>query len=76
MFYEDEEFFINIDRLVNPPHEGYFLEVKSRTWSRRDAERKAEVIGKLLSRLGISDDAVLRQEYVQIVEESHVQAER
>jgi len=76
VFYEDEEFFINIDRLVNPPHEGYFLEVKSRTWSRRDAERKAEVIGKLLSRLGISDDAVLRQEYVQIVEESHVQAER
>jgi 5-methylthioadenosine/S-adenosylhomocysteine deaminase len=40
--------------------------VKSRTWSKRDAERKAEVIGKLLARFGVSDDAVLRQEYVQI----------
>jgi 5-methylthioadenosine/S-adenosylhomocysteine deaminase len=66
VFYEDEELFINIDRVVNPAREGYYLEVKSRTWSKRDAERKAEVIGKLLARFGVSDDAVLRQEYVQI----------
>jgi 5-methylthioadenosine/S-adenosylhomocysteine deaminase len=68
VFYEDEELFINIDRVVNPQREGYFLEVKSRTWSKRDAERKATVIGKLLARFGVSDDAVLRQEYVQIAE--------
>jgi 5-methylthioadenosine/S-adenosylhomocysteine deaminase len=66
VFYEDEELFINIDRMVNPLREGFYLEVKSRTWSKRDAERKAEVIGKLLARFGVSDDAVLRQEYVQI----------
>jgi 5-methylthioadenosine/S-adenosylhomocysteine deaminase len=65
-FYEDEELFINIDRMVNPSREGYFLEVKSRTWSKRDAERKADVIGKLLALFGVSDEAVLRQEYVQI----------
>jgi 5-methylthioadenosine/S-adenosylhomocysteine deaminase len=76
VLYEDEEFFINIDRMVNPPREGYFLEVKSRTWSKRDAERKAEVIGRLLARFGVSDDAVLRQEYVQIAEETNVQVER
>jgi 5-methylthioadenosine/S-adenosylhomocysteine deaminase len=66
VFYEDEELFINIDRMVNPARDGYFLEIKSRTWSKRDAERKAEVIGKLLARFGVSDEAVLRQEYVQI----------
>jgi 5-methylthioadenosine/S-adenosylhomocysteine deaminase len=66
VFYEDEELFINIDRMVNPQREGYFLEVKSRTWSKRDAERKADVIGKLLARFGVNDESVLRQEYVQI----------
>ncbi|BCX04288.1 MAG: 5-methylthioadenosine/S-adenosylhomocysteine deaminase [Candidatus Roseilinea sp.] len=68
VFYDDEELFINIDRMVNPAHDGYFLEIKSRTWSKRDAERKAAVIGKLLARFGVSDDAVLRQEYVQIAQ--------
>ncbi|MCS7056659.1 MAG: amidohydrolase family protein [Thermoflexales bacterium] len=68
VFYDDEELFINIDRMVNPARDGYFLEIKSRTWSKRDAERKAAVIGKLLARFGISDEAVLRQEYVQIAE--------
>jgi 5-methylthioadenosine/S-adenosylhomocysteine deaminase len=76
VFYDDEEFFINIDRMVNPPQPGYFLEVKSRTWSKRDAERKAEVIGKLLARFGIGDDALLRQEYVQIAEETYAKAKR
>jgi len=69
VFYDDEELFINIDRMVKPAHDGYFLEIKSRTWSKRDAERKAAVIGKLLARFGVSDDAVMRQEYVQIAEE-------
>ncbi|GIV84688.1 MAG: 5-methylthioadenosine/S-adenosylhomocysteine deaminase [Candidatus Roseilinea sp.] len=68
VLYDDEELFINIDRMVNPAHDGYFLEIKSRTWSKRDAERKAAVIGKLLARFGVSDDAVLRQEYVQIAQ--------
>ncbi len=69
VFFDDEEMFINIDRMVNPPREGYFLEIKSRTWSQRDAERKAAAISKLLARFGVSDEALLRQEYVQIAEE-------
>ncbi len=68
VFYEDEELFINVDRVVNPARDGYFLEIKSRTWSKRDAERKAVVIGKLLARFGVSDEALLRQEYVTIAE--------
>ena len=41
--YKNEEFFINLDR-VETPDLGYYLEIKSRTWSRRDAEEKADCI--------------------------------
>ncbi|MCW1968659.1 MAG: amidohydrolase family protein [Anaerolineae bacterium] len=67
IIFDDDELFINLDRVLSPARDGYFVELKSRTWSVRDAERKAAVIGKLLARFGISDDAVLRQEYVDLV---------
>jgi 5-methylthioadenosine/S-adenosylhomocysteine deaminase len=66
VIFEDEELFINIDRMVKPAREGYFVEIKSRTWSVRDAERKAATIAKVLARFGIGDEAVIRQEYVEI----------
>lgn len=66
VFFEDEELYVNVDRVVNPKKDGYFLEIKSRTWSMRDAEKKAAVIGRLLARFGIGDEALLRQEYVEI----------
>ena len=37
--YQGTEFFINIDTIVKPGL-GKFLEIKSRTWSRKDAEQK------------------------------------
>jgi 5-methylthioadenosine/S-adenosylhomocysteine deaminase len=69
VMYEDEPMFINIDRMVSPARDGVFLEIKSRTWSLRDAERKAATIAKMLARFGVPDEAVLRQEYVGIAEE-------
>jgi 5-methylthioadenosine/S-adenosylhomocysteine deaminase len=69
VIFDDEELFINIDRMVNPSRQGYFVEIKSRTWSVRDAEEKANAIGKMLARFGIGDDKVLRQEYVDIAGE-------
>ena len=66
VIFDDEELFINLDRMVKPEREGYFIEIKSRTWSVRDAERKAATIAKLLTRFGIDDEAVIRQEYVEI----------
>jgi 5-methylthioadenosine/S-adenosylhomocysteine deaminase len=68
VIYDDEPLFINVDRMVKPTHDGYFLEIKSRTWSLKDAERKAAAISKLLALFGVSDEAVLRQEYVEIAE--------
>ena len=38
--YRGVEFYVHLDRLLNPAGDGYFLEVKSRTWSRRDARDK------------------------------------
>ena len=67
VIFEDDELFVNLDRVLSPARDGYFVEIKSRTWSVRDAERKAAVIGKLLARFGIGDELLLRQEYVDIV---------
>jgi 5-methylthioadenosine/S-adenosylhomocysteine deaminase len=59
--FKGEEFFINIDRLLKPEVDATFLEVKSRTWSRRDAEEKAALISDLLRALGVRQvDAVPR----------------
>ncbi len=49
--YRGVEFYVHLDRLINPPADGYFIEVKSRTWSRRDARDKAAVITELLALL-------------------------
>lgn len=63
--YNDTEFAINIDTLTNAPNPGPFLEIKSRTWSRRDAEHKAALIGEILAHLGIDEHRLIKQEYVE-----------
>lgn len=65
--YKDTEFYVNIDR-VEKPDLGHFLEVKSRTWSRKDAERKAEMVAELITVLGASPDEALTQDYAEMVE--------
>lgn len=61
--FRDKEFFVNIDQILQPQLEGNFLEIKSRTWSRRDAEEKAGLILELLERLGVDDAEEVKQEY-------------
>jgi 5-methylthioadenosine/S-adenosylhomocysteine deaminase len=68
--YRGTEFAINVDRLIKPDEPGYFLEVKSRTWSMRDAERKAELIGELLERFGVTEERLFAPEYVDLVAQS------
>jgi 5-methylthioadenosine/S-adenosylhomocysteine deaminase len=62
--YKGVEFYVHLDRLIRPPGTGYFLEVKSRTWSRRDAEDKAAIVADLLDLLGGRPDARLDDGYV------------
>jgi len=63
--YKEEEFFINLDR-VDTPALGYFLEIKSRTWSRRDSEEKAGLVSELILLLGSSLDKTVTEDYVEI----------
>ncbi|MDK1080592.1 MAG: amidohydrolase family protein [Anaerolineae bacterium] len=65
--YKDIEFFVNLDTLEKPDL-GQFLEIKSRTWSRKDAERKAELANELLSMLGASGSETINQDYIEIIE--------
>ena len=65
--FHDIEFFINLDRL-DEPDLGTFLEVKSRTWSQEDAEKKAQVAEDLLSLLGNFSKKSEIMDYVQIIE--------
>jgi 5-methylthioadenosine/S-adenosylhomocysteine deaminase len=48
ILFQGIEFYINIDTLIKPI-QGHFLEIKSRTWSRQDAEIKAAKVADLLS---------------------------
>jgi len=65
--FKGEEFFINIDKMIKPAL-GYFLEVKSRTWSEKDAEEKATIIIDLINYLGVSSEQKLTKDYIEIVE--------
>jgi len=64
--YKDTEFFINLDR-VEKPDLGTFLEIKSRTWSRKDAEHKASLTQELLALLGAENENTVTQDYIEIV---------
>jgi len=61
--FQGLEFFINIDRMLKPKIEGYFLEIKSRTWSLKDAENKARLISDLMKTLGVADAEPVREDY-------------
>ncbi len=63
--YKGQHFAINLDTLVNPPA-GCFLEIKSRTWSRADAENKVRLIGELLELFRVPQEDLVRKEYVEI----------
>ncbi len=66
--YKDEEFFINLDR-VDTPELGCYLEIKSRTWSRHDAEDKAQWTTELILLLGGSLERTVTLDYVEIANE-------
>ncbi len=63
--YRDTEFFVNLDQ-VETPSLGTFVEIKSRTWSLRDAERKAALIRHLLEELGLDPEAAVSREYPEL----------
>jgi len=67
--YKGTDFAINLDHMLKPKMPGYYLEVKSRTWSRSDAERKAGMIVELLALFGVAPDMAEPRDYPHIVAE-------
>ena len=70
LLYKDTDFAINLDQLTTSAREGYYLEIKSRTWSARDAEHKAELIGELLDLMGAKMENLLKVEYIDFAAEA------
>ena len=64
--YKNTELFVNLDDVKQPPM-GHFLEIKSRTWSRNDADLKGELVNELLDLLGAGDAEVVTQDYIEIL---------
>jgi 5-methylthioadenosine/S-adenosylhomocysteine deaminase len=63
--YRGVQVYVHVDRLLNPPADGCFVEVKSRTWSRRDAQDKAAIVTELLDRFGARPDDTIEEGYVE-----------
>jgi 5-methylthioadenosine/S-adenosylhomocysteine deaminase len=63
ILYQDTDFAINLDSVRLPELSNSYLEIKSRTWSRSDAERKADLITQLLALLGVPPEQAERKDY-------------
>jgi 5-methylthioadenosine/S-adenosylhomocysteine deaminase len=59
--YKNTEFF------VKKPAMGYFLEIKSKTWSRKDAKLKAKLADELLDLLGMADAEGETQDLIEVL---------
>jgi 5-methylthioadenosine/S-adenosylhomocysteine deaminase len=64
--YKNTEFFINIDRMFKPKS-GFFVEIKSRTWSREDAVHKSKLAVELIKYLGEDAKATLSEDYFEMI---------
>jgi 5-methylthioadenosine/S-adenosylhomocysteine deaminase len=64
--YKDTEFYVNLDNVLTPPL-GYFLEIKSSTWSRKDAANKSHMLNELLELLGAYGSETVTKDYIDIV---------
>jgi 5-methylthioadenosine/S-adenosylhomocysteine deaminase len=65
--YKETEFFINLDT-VTKPGLGKFVEIKSRTWSRQDAQHKAALADELIHFLGLSEVQPITIDYLDMIE--------
>lgn len=65
--FRGTEFYVNIDTMVVPDL-GMYLEIKSRTWSHRDAEAKSMMISDLLEYLEAPVHESQKGDYIKMVE--------
>lgn len=63
--YQGEQFYINLDEL-HTDGKKHFIEIKSRTWSRTDAQRKALMAKEIATLLGLKTDQAVRSDYFEM----------
>ena len=66
ILYQRTDFAVNLDKVQQPELPGYYLEIKSRTWSRSDAERKARLITELLQLFGVDPETAEPKDYPEL----------
>jgi len=64
--YKDTECFINVDTFI-VPELGSYLEIKSRTWSRLDAENKSKLVLEIITLLGLQDKPTISKDYFEMI---------
>ncbi len=64
--FQGTEFYINFDQF-DKPDLGNFVEIKTRTWSRSDAKRKAEMASELLVALNLGNEENITEDYIEII---------
>jgi 5-methylthioadenosine/S-adenosylhomocysteine deaminase len=64
--YKGTDFFINLDSITKPSL-GNYLEVKSRTWSRKDAEMKSSLTLELIELLGAPLSQAISTDYFDMI---------
>jgi 5-methylthioadenosine/S-adenosylhomocysteine deaminase len=67
ILYKETDMAINLDELSNVEPNSYYLEIKSRTWSAKDALHKAELINELLEKFGVKREDQFKVEYIDLV---------
>lgn len=66
LLYQGVLFYVNVDRVFKPELGGVFVEIKSRTWSKSDAENKADRIKAMLGILGLDPAAIVSTDYLEM----------
>jgi 5-methylthioadenosine/S-adenosylhomocysteine deaminase len=64
--FRGEDLAVNLDQLLGRDDPATYLEIKSRTWSARDAAVKAQLITELLAQFGIDEQTLVNREYVDL----------
>ncbi len=67
ILYKGVQFYVNLDNFQKPKADHTYLEIKSRTWSMRDAEYKASLIAEMLAEiLQVSAEERVAMDYVEL----------
>lgn len=64
--YQGVLFYINQDRILQPQLPNAYIEIKSRTWSKFDAENKADRIQEMLKILGLTSADIVGDDYLEM----------